>query len=158
MLSCERSSIFLHDARTAEFWTKVALDSKEIRVPEKTGIVGAAFWANQLLDVPDPYSDSRFNPANDQRTGFRTRNILAAPVSGSDGKPLGVIQAINKKDGPFRDMHDLCLRVESRGMNKKLVESLVKAGAMDSLEGARSQKMAALDGAMESGQTMPASS
>jgi phosphoserine phosphatase RsbU/P len=103
MVTCERSSIFLHDPKTAEFWTKVALDSKEIRVPEKTGIVGAAFWANQLLDVPDPYSDSRFNPANDQRTGFRTRNILAAPVSGSDGKPLGVIQAINKKDGPFRD-------------------------------------------------------
>jgi phosphoserine phosphatase len=103
MLNCERSSIFLHDAKTAEFWTKIALDSKEIRVPEKTGIVGAAFWANQVVDVPDPYSDGRFNPANDQRTGFHTRNILAAPVSGSDGNPLGVIQGINKKDGPFRD-------------------------------------------------------
>jgi phosphoserine phosphatase RsbU/P len=103
MLDCERSSIFLHDPKTAEFWTKIALDSKEIRVPEKTGIVGAAFWDNQVLDVPDPYTDQRFNPENDHRTGFKTRNILAAPVSGADAKPLGVIQAINKRDRAFKD-------------------------------------------------------
>jgi phosphoserine phosphatase len=101
MLACERSSIFLHDAKTAEFWTKIALESPPIRVPEKTGVVGACFWSNELLDVSDPYSDPRFNPANDQRTGFRTRNILAAPVADTDGRPLGVIQAINKKTGAF---------------------------------------------------------
>ena len=33
-----------------------------------------------------------------------------------------------------------------------MIESLIRAGAMDSLEGTRSQKMAALDGAMEAGQ------
>src|SRR5271154_5912462 len=34
LLKCERSSIFLHDAKAKEFWTKVALESPEIRVPE----------------------------------------------------------------------------------------------------------------------------
>jgi phosphoserine phosphatase RsbU/P len=101
MLNCQRSSIFLHDARAHQFWTKIALDSAEIRVPEKTGIVGAAFWSNQVVDVPDPYSDPRFNSDNDRRSGFTTRNILAAPVADTDGKPLGVIQAINKATGPF---------------------------------------------------------
>ncbi len=33
-----------------------------------------------------------------------------------------------------------------------MIESLIQAGAMDSLEGTRSQKIAAVEGAMESGQ------
>ena len=37
-------------------------------------------------------------------------------------------------------------------LNKRMIESLIRAGAMDSLEGTRSQKVAVLDSAMESGQ------
>jgi len=135
MLACERSSIFLHDSKAGEFWTKIALDSPEIRVPEKTGIVGAAFWSNQVIDVPDPYADTRFNPANDQRTGFRTRNILAAPVADTDGRPLGVIQAINKKAGIFgeEDRSLIELLADQAGVaiqrNRYMVEA-VKAAAM----------------------------
>ncbi|HTW93692.1 MAG TPA: GAF domain-containing SpoIIE family protein phosphatase [Tepidisphaeraceae bacterium] len=101
LLNCERASIFLHDAKTRQLWTKVALQSKEIRVPETAGIVGAAFAANQVLDIPEPYKDPRFNQEFDRRTGFVTRDILAAPMVDTDGKPLGVIQAINKRDGKF---------------------------------------------------------
>ncbi len=36
-------------------------------------------------------------------------------------------------------------------VNRRMLESLIKAGAMDSLEGTRSQKMAAVEGAMEVG-------
>jgi phosphoserine phosphatase RsbU/P len=136
MLACERSSIFLHDAKTHEFWTKIALDTKEIRVPEKTGIVGAAFWSNQLLDVADPYSDSRFNPANDIRTGFKTRNILAAPVANSDGKPLGVIQAINKKTGAFgaEDESLIELLADQAGVAIQRHQFMVEAIRVASLE------------------------
>jgi phosphoserine phosphatase len=136
MLACERSSIFLHDPRTAEFWTKIALDAREIRVPERTGIVGAAFWGNQVLDVSDPYSDPRFNPENDRRTGFRTRSILAAPVAGSDGNPLGVIQAINKKNGGFgaEDLSLIELLADQAGVaiqrHRFMVEA-VRAAAME---------------------------
>jgi DNA polymerase-3 subunit alpha len=37
-------------------------------------------------------------------------------------------------------------------VNRRMIESLIKAGAMDSLEGTRSQKFAATEGAMEAGQ------
>jgi phosphoserine phosphatase len=136
MLGCERASIFLHDPKTGEFWTKIALDSKEIRVPEKTGIVGAAFWTNQLLDVPDPYADARFNSENDRRTGFQTRNILAAPVSGTDGNPLGVIQAINKKGGPFatEDRNLLELLADQAGVAIQRHRFMVDAIRAASLE------------------------
>jgi len=136
MLSCERASIFLHDPKAGEFWTRIALDSQEIRVSEKTGVVGAAFWGNQLLDVSDPYNDPRFNPENDRRTGFRTRNILAAPVAGSDGNPLGVVQAINKKAGPFQgeDHNLLQLLADQAGVaiqRHRFMVDAIRAAALE---------------------------
>ncbi len=108
LLGCERASIFLHDPATNQLCTKVALQSAEIRVPSTAGIVGASFTANQVLHVPQPYDDPRFNREFDKKTGFVTRNILAAPMASIDHKPLGVVQAINKKSGAF-DPSDFAL-------------------------------------------------
>src|SRR5262245_36087104 len=66
LLQCERASIFLHDPQTDQLWTKVALQSSEIRVPAAAGIVGATFTDNEVLLIPDVYADSRFNPAPDR--------------------------------------------------------------------------------------------
>src|SRR5688572_23716914 len=100
LLSCERASIFLYEPATDELWTKVALGlsgGAEIRIPASAGIVGAAFKANELLHVPKPYEDPRFNPANDHKTGFVTRNILSTPMVDLERRPVGVVQAINKR-------------------------------------------------------------
>src|SRR3954451_23648352 len=70
MLGCERSSIFLHDAAADELWTKVALQTSEIRVASGAGIVGHVFKSNTIFHCADPYSDSRFNRDVDRRTGF----------------------------------------------------------------------------------------
>jgi DNA polymerase-3 subunit alpha len=59
-----------------------------------------------------------------------------------------LIIAARAKDGPFRDLHDLCSRVESRAMNKKLLESLVKAGACDDFGGNRAELLAQVDNAL----------
>ena len=59
-----------------------------------------------------------------------------------------LIIAAREKDGPFRDLHDLCSRVESRGMNKKLVESLVKSGACDDFGPNRAALLTQIDGAL----------
>lgn len=99
LLDCERASIFLYDPKTDELWTKVALQSREIRVSATSGIVGHAFKTNSLVHVADPYKDSRFNPEPDKRSGFVTRNLLTIPMLDLDGAPVGVIQAVNKKAG-----------------------------------------------------------
>jgi phosphoserine phosphatase len=101
LLDCERASIFLHDPKTGELWTKVALKSDEIRVPAGAGVVGHAFRHNEVVQVLDPYNDPRFNSEPDRRTGFVTRNLLTAPMQDLDGRPLGVIQAVNKNVTPF---------------------------------------------------------
>ena len=77
LLSCERASIFLHDPKTGDLWTKVALKSPPIRAPSHVGIVGHAFTHNQVVQVLEPYLDPRFNAEPDRRSGFVTRNLLA---------------------------------------------------------------------------------
>jgi HD-GYP domain-containing protein (c-di-GMP phosphodiesterase class II) len=72
-----------------------------IRVPVGKGIVGEALFQRRLINIPDAYADARFNPAVDQSTGFRTRNLLTAPLTPTHGDPLGALQVLNKKGGAF---------------------------------------------------------
>ncbi len=61
---------------------------------------------------------------------------------------MGAIQSIveaRRKGGPFTTIFDFCSRVDLRAVNKKVIESLIQAGAMDSLQGHRAQLMAAVD-------------
>ncbi len=73
------------------------------------------------------------------------------------GAGLAVVQAIEKerRERPFSDLYDFCDRMAPKGINKKCVECLIKAGGMDSLPGNRAQKLSvyerALDGAAQRG-------
>ncbi|HEV2199818.1 MAG TPA: DNA polymerase III subunit alpha [Bryobacteraceae bacterium] len=59
--------------------------------------------------------------------------------------------AAGAKGGPFISLHDFCERVDLGAVNRRMIESLIRAGALDSLEGTRAQLMAAIDGAVENG-------
>jgi len=68
---------------------------------------------------------------------------------------MGTIEAIvaaRTDGGPFRNLFDFCTRVESRAWNRRVLESLIQAGACDALPGHRAQKLAALDVALERAQ------
>jgi DNA polymerase-3 subunit alpha len=54
-------------------------------------------------------------------------------------------------DGRFGSLYDFCERVDLGAVNHRMIESLIKAGAMDALEGTRAQLTAVIDSAMESG-------
>ncbi|HWP40509.1 MAG TPA: GAF domain-containing protein, partial [Tepidisphaeraceae bacterium] len=111
LLGCQRASIFLYDPEADELWTKVALQSRPIRVPAGAGIVGHVFRSNRPLHVPRPYDDPRFNPDPDRRSGFVTRNLLTAPMLDMDGKPVGVIQAVNKSVGDFDGSDEVMIQL-----------------------------------------------
>ena len=61
---------------------------------------------------------------------------------------IGVERA---KRGPFRDLHDLCGRLDSSLVNKTAIENLAKAGALDSLGGHRGALLAGVERAMAAG-------
>ncbi len=63
------------------------------------------------------------------------------------------IEAARAKGAPFRTLEEFCRRVPLQKVNRRVVESLIKAGAFDSFGGHRSQLLAALDRAMEKGQS-----
>jgi adenylate cyclase len=103
LLNAERSTLFLYDGATDELWSQVAegAGQKEIRLPSHAGIAGAAFSGGEVLVVPDAYADPRFNRAVDRASGYRTRNILAVPITDKTGAHLGVVQVLNKHGGAF---------------------------------------------------------
>ena len=55
------------------------------------------------------------------------------------------------ESGPFTSLYDFCERVDLGAVNRRMIESFIKAGAMDTLEGTRAQLMAVIDSAMENG-------
>src|SRR5207248_6268566 len=103
LVNAERATIFLVDEARGELWSKVALGEgvSEIRMPVGTGIAGSALKTGQVINLSDPYSDPRFNPDVDRRTGFTTRNLLTLPMMDATGRRLGVFQVLNKRRGSF---------------------------------------------------------
>ena len=59
------------------------------------------------------------------------------------------ILASRRQEGRFQDLFGFCERVDLRLVNKRVVESLIKCGALDSLGARRSQLMTVVDKAME---------
>lgn len=106
LLDAERATVFEYDPRTDELFTQVAHGlggsaPQVIRIPADAGIAGAAARSRQIVNIPDAYADARFNRSVDQKTGFRTRTILAVPLLDHDGALVGVAQVLNKRTGPF---------------------------------------------------------
>ena len=106
LLGAERGTFFLYDDKSNELWSIVAegVQTKEIRIPHDKGVAGWALTNDQVVNVPDAYADRRFDPAVDRTTGFRTRNILAMPVKNRLRRVIGVIQILNKTEGPFTEV------------------------------------------------------
>src|SRR5690606_12265506 len=101
----ERGTIFLFDPQTEELYSRVAQGDfkREIRISSTSGIAGHVFTVGEALIIEDAYGDPRFNPSIDGQTGFRTRNILCAPIRTVKKEVIGVAQVLNKQQGSFTD-------------------------------------------------------
>src|SRR5271167_4345590 len=98
------------------------------------------------VEPPDVnVSDAYFTPH-----GTAIRFGLAA-VKNVGRNAIDSIIAARKELGRFQSIFEFCEKVDLRLLNKRVIESLIKSGAMDSL-GKRSQLMAILDRAMERAQ------
>lgn len=107
-VDAERTTIFIYDAARERLWSRVAqgLEMGTIEVGMGVGIAGDVARTRRVANIDDAYSDPRFSPEADRKTGFRTRAILCAPIVDSKGNLMGVIQSINKVGAARFDAHD----------------------------------------------------
>jgi DNA polymerase-3 subunit alpha len=94
------------------------------------------------------FSDKDFTPAPD---GIR---FGLGAIKNVGGAAVDSIMEARASGGRFRSIFDFCERVNLSAVNRRMIESFIKAGAMDSLEGNRAQLYAVIDSAMESGQRL----
>ncbi len=116
LLEAERITIYAVDGRNQQVYSqyKEGDELKEIRVPRTTAsLVGFVALTGQTLNIHDAYDDKEvkayhprlsFDRSWDEKTGFRTKQILTAPIL-YEKYLMGVLQLINhKEDKPFSDV------------------------------------------------------
>jgi serine/threonine-protein kinase len=103
LANAELATIYLIDRDRGEVRSKVMLgsDISEIRIPLGQGIAGTVAATGQMINLPDPYADARFNAEIDRQTGYKTRNLITLPMIARSGEVIGVFQVLNKRRGTF---------------------------------------------------------
>jgi len=106
LMKAEVGSLLLIDEEKQQLYFVVALgdreeDIKTIPLNFGEGIAGWVAQQGKPLIVNSPEKDPRFFKGVDERTEFKTRNIICVPVKVKE-KTIGVLEAINKqKKGKF---------------------------------------------------------
>jgi len=101
----------------------------------------------QVLPPDVNQSDLNFTPVGSDKIRFGLGAVKNVGV--------GAVEAIVRaraEGGPFHTLDDFCERVDLSAVNRRVIESLIKAGAMDSLKGFRSQLFAVVEECTEAGQ------
>jgi DNA polymerase III subunit alpha len=139
---------------TAYLKAHFPVDFMAALLTSETGNVGKVVkYINECRDMnikvlpPDVNaSDHNFTPDGDA-----IRFGLGAIKNAGEGA-IEAIVAARKECGRFTSIYQFCEKVVLTALNRRVIESLIKGGAMDGLSGTRSQLFAAVEGAMESGQ------
>jgi Nif-specific regulatory protein len=134
ILDCDRASIFLWDREHQEVVACPALgvEGNSLRLSDKTGIVGEVIHSAKLRRVDDAYHDSHFSSKVDMASGYKTRNLLCAPLFDGENKLLGAFEVINKNNGNFTEddeatLMDLSIQVAIALKNTQERESLLRS-------------------------------
>lgn len=77
-------------------------DMPPIRLKHGQGIAGWVAENREPVIINDVYTDKRFFSQVDRRSGFRTDSMICIPLQVEE-HVIGIIQAINKKDGNFNE-------------------------------------------------------
>ena len=85
-------------------------------------------------------SEYKFKPINDKQVLYG----LGA-LKGSGESAIEVILAAREQGGPFKDLFDFCARLDLRKVNRRVIESLIRAGAFDKLEPNRNALLAGVN-------------
>jgi signal transduction histidine kinase len=113
--SAEAASILLYDSTARQLYFQVAtnIDEPTMRglvVPLEGSIAGWIVTNQKTVRIDDAHEDARYFGDIEQTTGFPTKSILGIPLI-TKNKVVGVLEALNKKEGKFTSSDENLLSV-----------------------------------------------
>ncbi len=107
LLECEAASILLYDEKNPRLYFAAATGSDpaqlaEIPVPIDSSLAGTIFRTNQPLVLNNAGQDPRHYALVSDRVKFKVDSLLGVPMPIKD-RTMGVLEAINKREGGFTD-------------------------------------------------------
>jgi PAS domain S-box-containing protein len=139
IIAVEGSSVILLDEEKNEFYFFAATYDdqeagkkfKEIRFPANKGVAGQVYKTGKPLIVADTSKSPYFFNEVDEKSDYKTKNMLDVPIKIQD-RMIGVLCAVNKKEGEF-DQTDVdlmttiantaALPIENARINEELKRS-----------------------------------
>ena len=101
----ERSSLFLHDAKSHELWTRVAQGLEDwperLSISDDFGLCGRVFQTQESMCVENALESPYFAKSLAQRTGYVPHAMLIVPVRQPNGSCIGVLQVMDRRLGFF---------------------------------------------------------
>jgi len=107
LLDCEAASILLYDEKNPRLYFAAATGSDpaklaEIPVPVEGSLAGTIFRTNQPLILNNAEQDPRHYSLVSDHIKFKINTVLGVPMPIKD-RNVGVLEAVNKRDGIFTD-------------------------------------------------------
>lgn len=114
-LDCEAASILLYDEKNPRLFFAAATGSDpaqlaEIPVPIDGSLAGTIFRTNQPLILNNVEQDPRHYSLVSDHIKFKTKSLLGVPMPIKD-QTMGVLEAVNKRDGNFKESDATVLAV-----------------------------------------------
>ena len=111
-VGAEAGSILLADPEKEELIFQYSIGDKPVprgtAIPWDKGISGSVFQSGEPRITSQVDHDASHLHQIDQATGFVTRDMITVPLRRWRGEPIGVLNVLNKRDGPLTN-HDLGL-------------------------------------------------
>ncbi len=132
----EAASLLLIDGQTGELYFDVALGErgesvKTIRIEKGQGIAGRVALTQRAEIVNDVQKDPGFYSESDEKSGFKTRNMICIPVK-IKNRLIGVLQVMNKNNATYREddldtltalSHQIAVAVDNARLYQELQEA-----------------------------------
>ena len=136
-VNADRTTIFLLDEESQEFWSIIAesgdeKNSLEIRVPMNRGIVGEVAARETILNIPyDFYDDPRSTTAKqqDKKNNYRTYTLLALPLINPHRRLVAVVQVLNKLKSGSNPALPLADRIDLNGFTEVDIDKITEDAA-----------------------------
>lgn len=136
LLDCEAASLLLYDEKRNRLFFAAATGSDpkkmaQIPVPIDGSLAGTIFREGKSITLNDVSQDPRHFGGVGQQLHFESKSLLGVPMRIRD-KGVGVLEALNKKEGKFSESDERLLSVVASQAaialyNAQLIQALQKA-------------------------------